>query len=64
MVAAMEQRAGAVLAVDPWILEAQCKQPQKPPTWVLAWEENLPGVGEGRVQERHPHSRRQSLSSP
>lgn len=47
MVAATEQRAGAMLAVDQRILEAQCKQPQKPPTWVLAWEENPPGWGRG-----------------
>lgn len=64
MVAAMEQTAGTVLAVDPWVLESPAKAAPEAPLMGVSLGGEPSGVGMGRVQERHPHCRRQGLSNP
>lgn len=47
MAAAMEQRAGAVLAVDPWILESPVKAAPEAPAMGLSLGGEPPGMGKG-----------------
>lgn len=46
-VAATQQRAGAVLAVDPWILESPVKAAPEAPPMGLSLGGEPPGVGKG-----------------